>query len=549
MPDSKAISPDLSEERIETLADKILSFLSPEAQKGLLTQAMTEDYRDDPIGFCENVLKETLTEDVKKLIVSVRDNPVTVAISANATGKTHGAARASVWFYLCHSPSKVFTAAAPPLENLKNALWGEIGSVVRRNPDLFEGQVMNSLDIRRSSDEFLTGVTIPSSGTAEEREAKFSGKHQKYLLFVIDEGDAVPDEVYKGIESCMSGGFVRLLVMFNPRRTSGAVYRMIQEGNAHVVHLSAFSHPNVVTGRNVIPGAVTREVTVRRINLWSRPFRAGDTASSRSTYQLPPFLVGSLAKRQDGTDFPPLVAGKYKITNPALSYMVLGQYPAQGSNQLISEEWISAARSRYDLYTARNGDGPPEGAHGIMGLDIAEMGADSNVAVGRYGGYVTKFSAWGGVDPSVTEERAVAWYRAHKGITRANVDATGVGAGVAPHMQKAEGIIAVGVKVASAPTIKTDIGDFRILRDELLWRVREWLRTDPGAMIPPDKLFLEELQVPTYCTDTGKVEVMPTKDMKAVLGRSPDHLMSFAMTFAGSGGFFDDLSFQAFPEG
>ena len=38
------------------------------------------------------------------------------------------------------------------------------------------------------------------------REAKFSGKHAPYLLFILDEGDAIGDEVYRGIESCMSGG-------------------------------------------------------------------------------------------------------------------------------------------------------------------------------------------------------------------------------------------------------------------------------------------------------------------------------------------------------
>jgi len=508
-------------------------------------------YQEEPVGFCTEVLGETLTDDVIAMMESVRDNQVTVAISANATGKSHGAARVALWFYLCHPNTKVFTAAAPPLENLKNILWGEIGSVVHNHPDLFIGHDIKNLDIRRGPEDFLTGVTIPSSGSEQEREAKFSGKHQEHLLFVFDEGDAIPDEVYRGTESCLSGGIkTRLLIMFNPRHASGAVYRMQRDHTANVVHLSAFRHPNVITGKNVIPGAVDRETTVRRINLWTRPLQEGDTKDKDTVFTLPSFLEGVQGKRLDGGMFPPLPPGKRKITNSAFSYMVLGRYPAQASNQLISSEWISAARARYDVYVGQYGETPPVGASGIMGLDCAEMGDDYNVAMGRYGGYLTPFEAWSGVDPIETGARAVTWYKGHEGIATAYVDATGVGAGVAPHMQRM-GCVAVGVKVASKPTFTTELGDFRLLRDQLWWEVREWLRTDPGAMLPPDEDLIEELLCPTYETGTGKIVVMSQDDIKEVLGRSPNRADALRMTFAGHDtGFFDGVDMtEDYPNG
>ena len=49
------------------------------------------EYQDDPVGFAEKVLGETLTADVTAMMESVRDNQITVAVSANATGKSHGA--------------------------------------------------------------------------------------------------------------------------------------------------------------------------------------------------------------------------------------------------------------------------------------------------------------------------------------------------------------------------------------------------------------------------------------------------------------------------
>ncbi|MBE9570736.1 MAG: hypothetical protein IMF11_08915 [Proteobacteria bacterium] len=545
----------LSDESVKALTSLILSRTPAKTLNAFILDdeyARYIRYQDNPVGFIETELGERLTDDIKIMMESVRDNPITIAISANGTGKTHGAARVATWFYRCCPKVKVFTAAAPPYDNLKNLLWGEIGSVTRAHPELFSDSIQTTMDIRRGPEDYLIGVTIPS--TSEDKEARFSGKHRPFMLFVLDEGDAIPDEVYSGIESCMSGGHARLLIMFNPRKPSGAVYRMIRDaeagkGEANVVYLSAFRHPNVLTGEDVIPGAVTRGKTVKRINLWTRPFREGDKDSARSTFILPEFLEGAVVERKKGIFFPPLKPGKYKILNSAFSYMTLGQYPAQGSNQLISEEWVSAARARHDVYTATYGETPPVGAKGIMGLDVAEMGDDSNVAVGRYGGYLTPFDSWGGVDTVETGDVAIKWYHTHPGINRANVDANGYGAGVAPHMQKfGEGVVATGIKVTWKPTIKTELGDFKILRDELLWRVREWLRTDPGAMLPPDEDLLEELMVPTYNTDTGYVEIMRTDKMKELLGRSPDHLMALAMTFAGAGGFFDGCDFKSFPD-
>ena len=44
-------------------------------------------YQDDPVGFGEKILGETYTDEVKVLMESVRDHPVTIAKSPNAVGK------------------------------------------------------------------------------------------------------------------------------------------------------------------------------------------------------------------------------------------------------------------------------------------------------------------------------------------------------------------------------------------------------------------------------------------------------------------------------
>lgn len=496
-------------------------------------------YQNDPVGFGEHVLGETYTDDVKRMMKSVRDNPVTIAKSANATGKTHGAARVAVWFYKSFSDSQVYTAAAPPESNLKKLLWGEIGSLVEKHPDLFKTDTAKSLHIERSARSFLTGVTIPMSGTDAQRQAKFSGKHAPHLLFILDEGDAIPDEVYTAIESCLSGGHGRLLVMFNPRAEAGEAYRMERDQKANVVSLSAFNHPNVVSGEDRIPGAVTREVTVRRINEWCRPLQAGERPDTEC-FELPDFLEEAVANSQTGNPYPPLRPGWYKIMESTFSVMVLGEYPAQGINQLISREWIARARSRWDVYVSKNGESPPKNTYGIMGLDVGEFGNDANVACFRYGGFVEQPLCWSGVDPIVTGDRATVEFKARM-LSVVNVDATGVGAGIAPYLQR-HGCSALPIKVASSPTEKTEMGEFQILRDQIWWACREWLRTDPGAMLPPDEMLVEELQIPTYEVSNGKIRVMKKDVMRDLLKRSPDRADALCLTFSSSG-FFTGCNF------
>ena len=393
---------------------------------------------------------------------------------------------------------------------------------------------------------FIKGVTIPTSGTAHERESKFSGKHAPNMMFIFDEGDAVPDEVYKGADGCMSGGHVRMLIMFNPKAQVGEAYRKIRDGHANVVYLSAFGHPNVITGEDVIPGAVTRETTVRRINEWCRPL-VGDEIPDSECFDLPEFLVGSVGKSHAGKDYPPLHAGYYKIMEPSFSYMVLGRYPAKGSNQLISMAWISAARSRWDAYVARNGEFPPTGTKAIMGQDVAEFGNDENISCFRYGGFVSRFVAWDGVDLRITGDRAAVEMKQRNAI-ECSVDGTGVGAGLAAYMTLRNCQNVYSVKVASKPTKEVDLGEFKILRDQVWWSCREWLRTDPGAMLPPDELLIEELATPTYDVVNGKIEIMKKDIMKEHLKRSPNRADALCLTFVEHDRLIDPMDLANMPE-
>jgi len=494
-------------------------------------------YQNDPIGFCQDHLKSTFTDEIKKVIESVRDNPVTIAVSANGVGKSFAAARTAVWFYKAFPQSQVYTSAAPPEKNLKKILWGQIGSLVHDLPFVFtEDKINEDMNIQRESKSFITGVIIPSSGTPEQREAKFSGRHAPYLFFIVDEADAVPPEVFKGIESCMSGGHARLLIMFNPRADRGVVANMVKNKQGHVIHLSAFDHPNVLTGKDLIPGAVTRQKTVERINEMSDALAPGEKRSIEC-FEVPNFLVDSVAIDKAGKPYPPLSPGWRHVRNPEFFYKVLGIYPPQSETQLISRAWTDAAVSRWTSYVARYGEVPPPTTLPVLGLDVADMGADKNKLLQRWGGWVPRLRGWGGVDPDMTAIKAVEIIKELNVPLHAInvfVDGTGVGAGVAPRMNRLGIPNATRVMVASSPTYKTEMGEFYQLRDQLWWSAMLWLKNDPGAMLPPNDELIDELLAPTYWTGErdGKLRVSSKETMIESLGRSPDSAEALVLSFA-----------------
>lgn len=504
------------------------------------------DFRTAPVEFCEKILGARFTPDIVRMLESVRDNVYTLAKSGNAVGKSHGAAHAASWFYKTRPNARVYVTAAPPEENIRNILWAEIDGIIGRNKAIFEFDKQTDLMIARNKQSFITGVTIPLTGSSKQREARFSGKHAPSLMFIVDEGDAVPFEVYRGIESCISGGIeVRVLVLFNPRDASGPVHNKERDHEAAVVEISALTHPNVITGDAALfPGAVTRERTVQRINRWSRALVAAELderglpIKSEDCFEVPEFLVGYIAKRDNGAPFPPLPPGWRIVTDSALWYMVLAQYPKQAENQLISHADIERARSNYDLFMAANiarglpPETPPFGIRPKHGLDAAELGGDLNASVMRYGDFVQMPETWNGVNIPETERRAAERHKRFRAESTF-VDATGLGAGIPAHLEEDHDVQAYGVKVAESPDYVVEEGEFEQLRDQLWWSLRLFLKR-PGAMLPPSERLLEAMKVVKYgFTKKRKIKVTDKDTLTTLLGYSPDEAEALMFTFYG----------------
>jgi hypothetical protein len=491
--------------------------------------------------FCTKEFGEIYTDDIRQVMDSVDENEVTIAKSGNQTGKTHGAARIIMSFLSRFDDAQVWCAAAPPERNLRSLLFAQVDFLWQKyQTTVFSGfqHRLGSLKIAdpQNALHYAEGVSIPQSADSQARKASFSGKHAPHILFVLDEADGIPSDIFNAIESCMSGAYVRLLLMFNPREEKGPVVQMERSGHGHVVTLSALTHTNVMTGEPIIPGAVDRPTVVRRINQWSIPLQSGEKPDGEC-FEVPDYLVGAVAydRSSPPKPFPPLPRGWRRTTEGLLDTMVLARYPSQSSQQLIARTWIENAQQRWLMWQAQFGARPPHNILPIHGLDVSDMGADYNALCSRYGGWVAPIRTWRGVDPGITAKRATEFsYNEQAQYT--NVDSTGVGAGVAPEMVRG-GVEAYRIMMNSKPDPKLvpesvmEVGNFKSLRDLGWWLLREWLRTDPSASLPPDEDLAEELLVPSYELK-GKDLIVSSKDVwLEKIKRSPDRATSLMMTF------------------
>lgn len=160
-------------------------------------------------------------------------------------------------FLDCFIPSIIYTFA-PSWVQIHDLLWKEIKAdrgAARWKGKPLPGKI-NDLDVTVSANHFAKGrATNNAGGNGTER---VQGQHGKYLLFVIDEAEGVPKFIYDAIKSMASGGIVIVLMLANPRTRTSSFHKAKNLPYVRSFRISCMAHPNVLAGREIVPGAVRR---------------------------------------------------------------------------------------------------------------------------------------------------------------------------------------------------------------------------------------------------------------------------------------------------
>lgn len=180
--------------------------------------------------------------------------------AGHTVGKTMLASGIVNHFFDCFTPSIVYTFA-PTYEQIHDLLWKEI-KATRRGKGM-PGRILD-LALHMSDNHFAKGrATSDAGGQGSERA---QGQHGPHLLFVLDEAEGIAEYVYDAVQSMTSGGLAIVLMLANPRTRTSRFHRTQDGASVANFRISCLHHPNVLAGREIVPGAVMRRYVEQMID-------------------------------------------------------------------------------------------------------------------------------------------------------------------------------------------------------------------------------------------------------------------------------------------
>lgn len=483
-------------------------------------------WRKDWPAFAREALGVFLDPDQEAILRSVQHNRRTVVRSGHARGKDFTTAVACICFLFLHYPSKVIMTA-PTERQVTKIMIAECNKVWRKARINLGGSFtqhgwMHSPQI---TEWFLIGFKA-----ADKATEAWTGFHSPNIMVAVTEASGIAQETFNAIEGLLTGNS-RLLLSLNPNQTTGEAYNafkspLYEKGR---FTLSCLNAPNVLSGKDTIPGQVGRQWIndVMQKPGWVSDVYPGDERPDDHDFQW---------DKHDGRGL------RWYRPSDLFLVKVMGEWPREPEGQLIPLSWIESAHRRWQEWKdsgaklkEKNLDGEIVPIAPLrLGGDIAGMGADSTVFLERYGDVVTELSAFGQSDHMATAGRIKAILDAKGG--RAFIDTIGEGAGVFSRLQEQRCAVE-SVKFSEAAKYRKDLTgerEFHNMRAYCYWAIRDALdpKLDGQLALPPNDELTQDLTSPQWSVNSkGKILIEPKTEIKKRLGRSPDYGDALALTY------------------
>lgn len=425
-------------------------------------------YRANPVAFFREVLGVEPWSKQIEVIEAVRDCPRVSVRAGHKVSKSNTGAGVALWFYSSFDDARVVMSSVTARQ-VDAILWRELRMMLARAKHPIDGEIHELARSGLKSPDFREIVGF----TAKEAEA-VAGVSGKHLLYILDESSGIPDTIFEAIEGNRAGG-ARVLMLGNPTRCEGEFFRSHTDKTEFykTIHISSEDTPNVLEGREVIPGLATREWVEEKRQEWGE-----DSA----LYQV----------------------------------RVRGNFARQDASTVIPLYLVDEAEERW-------ADTPAVGRLHV-GVDVARFGDDDSAAVPRRGYKALEVVTWNGLDEQRLASEVIQVVRRHRSPREqkaaVKVDACGgIGIRVVGHlMAYGDEIEVIPVNVAERSRLPNE---YPLLRDQLWFALRDWLRE--GGAIPEDAKLAAEMTAPRFKFDERQRRKVESKDeLRKRLRRSPD---------------------------
>ena len=451
-------------------------------------------YLLDPVLFARHVLKDDPWPLQEEIMRSVASHLRTAVRSCHSSGKTYTLAQLVLW-WLVRWPDAVVVTTAPTDRQVEKLLWGEIHKAIARCPyPLFPNA--NLTELRIGPGNYAIGFATDKRGQG----VRFQGFHSGHLLVILDEAQGVSPEVWEAVEGVAAGGDVRIVAISNPIIPGGPFYQAFASDRERwkTITISAFATPNF------------KDFTLEQLRQLPRGLSENDPIF---TNQPRPYL---LSRRWVYDAF-----WKYGESSPFWQSRVLGDFPEQAEDALISLRWLEAASTRVLSNDSNDGGGL------YAGIDVAGPGEDETVAVIRdSAGAIVALQAWGQPDPRGEVAAFLAPYMSR--LESVHVDTAGIGYYFGCHLSDlGYPVNHVNVGAATAYPAK-----FANLKAQLYWALRERFETGEVAGLS-DELTLSQLASIRYEHNSrGQVAIESKEDARKRGVKSPDRAEALMLAYS-----------------
>lgn len=289
--------------------------------------------------------------------------------AGHTVGKTKLASGILSHFFDTCTPSIIYSFA-PTEEQINDLLWKEIRK--DRRAARLPGRVQKKprLDFGDDNpDHFAKGRATSGKDTEG-----IQGQHGKYLMFIVDEAEGVADYVFDAVESMTSGGIAIVLMLANPRTRSSQFYKQRSRPDVANFRVSCIYHPNVVAGKEIVPGAVRRDYVESMVR--DHAEIADRHNEDEHTFELS-WRTGTIYRPD--TEFMFRVLGVAPSSLAEKSFFSTGRYEAACQRQPVEQD-KSVAR---------------------IGVDVARYGTDSGTIYCHWNGKAWRESAIQGQNTNV----------------------------------------------------------------------------------------------------------------------------------------------------
>lgn len=453
-------------------------------------------FQQDPVKFFRDILGVAPWSRQIEIIEAVRDHKRVAVCSGHKVSKSHTAAGIALWFYCSFEDARVVLTSTTSRQ-VDQILWRELrmlraragrcveckledpsGLIIPRpceHSTLIEGEQGELARTGLKSSDFREVVGF----TAREAEA-VAGISGRNLLYIADEASGIGDEIFDAIEGNRAGG-ARLVMLSNGTRNEGAFFEAFTTKSAFyfTMRVSSEETPNVIEGREVIPGLATREWVEEKKQEWGE-------------------------------------------NSPLYLIRVKGQHALSEEAKIFSVHMIGQAEARWAV--------TPDAGRLYIGIDPAGetgLGDDTAFAV-RRGMKLLAVRRQRGLNDEqhfVQLMLLIQEFALPRELPVVVLDRDGpIGMKLSAHLRAHEEGDArrfelVTVRAADKAIRQPYIYDR--MRDELCANLYAWFR-DGGAIVEDVKLEAELHAMEWKQAITGRLKLTPKDTLRKLLGRSPD---------------------------